>query len=183
MQTRDADILVIPGWKNSDRDHWQSRWERNLSTARRVAQDDWDTPRCADWARAICAAGASASRPIVLLAHGCGVLAAAHALIAADGPRVAGAFLVAPPDLSASDDWPARKGGFWPPPLAPLPTRVVLVASRSDRTCRFDEAEAMAQAWNAQLVDAGPSGHINTASGQGPWPDGLLQFGRFLKSI
>jgi predicted alpha/beta hydrolase family esterase len=33
------------------------------------------------------------------------------------------------------------------------------------------------------LSDAGESGHINIASGHGPWPEGLLQFGQFLKKL
>ena len=41
MRTSDADILMVPGWNGSGPDHWQSRWERNLKTARRIEQDDW----------------------------------------------------------------------------------------------------------------------------------------------
>ncbi|MFB9360579.1 alpha/beta hydrolase [Amorphoplanes nipponensis] len=26
--------------------------------------------------------------------------------------------------------------------------------------------------WGAELVDAGDAGHLETASGYGPWPDG-----------
>ena len=48
MKTSEADILIVPGWLNSGPDHWQSRWERNLKTARRIEQDDWHAPdkRC-----------------------------------------------------------------------------------------------------------------------------------------
>ena len=38
MKAADADILIIPGYKNSGPDHWQSRWQAKLSTARRVEQ-------------------------------------------------------------------------------------------------------------------------------------------------
>ena len=30
----------------------------------------------------------------------------------------------------------------------------------------------MADAWGARFVDAGPSGHLNTASGLGDWDSG-----------
>ena len=48
MRVRDIDVLIVPDWAGAGPDHWQSRWERNLSTARRVEQADWDTPRIAD---------------------------------------------------------------------------------------------------------------------------------------
>ena len=35
----------------------------------------------------------------------------------------------------------------------------------------------------ATLSDAGESGHINVESGHGPWPEGLLQFGQFLRKL
>ena len=38
MKTSEADILIIPGWSSSGPDHWQTRWEKNLKTARRVEQ-------------------------------------------------------------------------------------------------------------------------------------------------
>jgi predicted alpha/beta hydrolase family esterase len=49
MRTSDCDILIIPGYTNSGPDHWQSRWERQLSTARRVEQANWDEPKRAEW--------------------------------------------------------------------------------------------------------------------------------------
>ena len=42
MRSTDAALLIVPGWQGSGPDHWQSRWERSLSTARRVQQADWD---------------------------------------------------------------------------------------------------------------------------------------------
>ena len=45
-------------------------------------------------------------------------------------------------------------------------------------------APSISPASGAQtLSDAGESGHINIASGQGPWPEGLLQFGKFLRKL
>ena len=41
MRAADADILIVPGLHDSEPDHWQSRWQQKLSTARRVAQQDW----------------------------------------------------------------------------------------------------------------------------------------------
>ncbi len=46
-----------------------------------------------------------------------------------------------------------------------------------------DEAKELAEAWGAELVDAGDSGHLNSESGHGPWPDGLLRFAGFLMGL
>ena len=89
MRTSDADILIIPGLGDSGPDHWQSRWEAKLSTARRVPQKDWDCPRLADWREAIAQAVAEAERPVILVAHSLGAIVAAD--IAAEfGDRVCG---------------------------------------------------------------------------------------------
>jgi hypothetical protein len=42
---------------------------------------------------------------------------------------------------------------------------------------------ALANALGRKLIDAGFSGHINSESGHGPSPDGLLQFAAFLKTL
>lgn len=183
MRTSDADILIIPGWTNSGPDHWQSRWERSLKTARRVAQDDWDTPRKDDWVARILEAIAAATNPVVLVAHSCGVAAVAHAASGLAPGAVAGAFLVAPADLEGAGIWPATEGGFAPLPLQRLPFPALVVASSDDPYCTLERARAFATAWGAELVEAGNAGHINTAAGYGPWPEGLMRFGLFLKRL
>ena len=58
MRTSDVDILIVPGLTGSGPDHWQTRWQERLKTARRVEQDDWDRPQRAawlQWARWVCA--------------------------------------------------------------------------------------------------------------------------------
>jgi predicted alpha/beta hydrolase family esterase len=51
-------------------------------------------------------------------------------------------------------------------------TTPLLVASRTDPHCTYERAEDYAYAWGSALVDAGEAGHINVASGHGPWPEG-----------
>jgi predicted alpha/beta hydrolase family esterase len=57
------------------------------------------------------------------------------------------------------------------------------VASRDDPYDAPGFAAAKAAQWGARLVDAGEAGHVNVASGHGPWPDGLLQLAGFLKTL
>jgi predicted alpha/beta hydrolase family esterase len=67
--------------------------------------------------------------------------------------------------------------------MARLPFPALLISSSDDPYCTAARAKAMAEAWGASFVDAGALGHINTASGHGPWPDGLLRFGSFLRGL
>lgn len=183
MKTSEVDLLIVPGWENSGPDHWQSRWERQLRTARRVEQADWDRPIRDEWVARLVVEVNAATRPVVLIAHSLGVTAVAHAAGVMNADRIAGAFLVAAPDLDALDIWPSRDGGFTPVPLAPLPFPALLVASADDPYCTVARSRAFADAWGATLIEAGPAGHINSESGHGPWPEGLMQLGWFLKRL
>ncbi|HUJ38819.1 MAG TPA: alpha/beta hydrolase [Hyphomicrobium sp.] len=191
MRTLDADILMVPGLNGSAPDHWQSRWERNLRTARRVEQDDWDRPDKDLWVGSVIRAVAASARPAVLVAHSLGVHAVAYAAEKLPQGAVSGAFLVAPPDLDnpqrfpaeINETWPADGFGFSPVPMRRLTFPSLLLASASDPFCTLERAQEFAAAWGAGLVDIGPAGHINAASGYGPWPDGVLRFGAFLKQL
>lgn len=183
MRTSDCDILIVPGFTNSGPDHWQTRWERQLSTARRVEQADWERPNRDAWVGEIVRAVERAKRPAVLVAHSLGVAAVAHAAPLFPPGRVKGAFLVGLPDVEVEGFEPAIDRAFAPLPRDPLPFPSVLVTSRTDPYCAYDKAEDVAYAWGAAIVDAGDSGHINTASGHGPWPEGLMRFAGFLKRL
>jgi predicted alpha/beta hydrolase family esterase len=183
MRTSDCEILIIPGFEGSGPDHWQSRWERQLSTARRVEQDSWDAPDRDAWTSRLIEAVRSAKQPVILVAHSLGVAVVAHAAPLLPPGRVRGAFLVGLPDLGRTDLPSAIDRAFSTLPRDPLPFPSVLVVSRTDPYCDYDVAIDIAHEWGAAPVDAGDSGHINTASGHGPWPEGLMRFAGFLKRL
>lgn len=192
MRTGDVDILLVPGWGNSGPDHWQSRWQRNLRTARRIEQASWDEPDAAAWSGQIRAAVANARRPVVLVGHSLGVAAIVHATGTLPTDLVAGAFLVGPADVDAFGQWPAPEGATaWPAGIAtfaPMPMRRLrfatrLIASSDDPFCGIARAQEFAAAWGSDVSILANAGHINTASGYGPWPDGLLTFGLFLRGL
>jgi predicted alpha/beta hydrolase family esterase len=194
MKTSEADILIVPGWSSSGPDHWQTRWEKNLKTARRVEQADWVKADRSRWVARIIEEVAASVRPVVIVAHSLGVVTVVHAaakLARLPASPVKGAFLVAPADADNGSAWPVTQGetfegnaeGFTPVPLAPLPFPSVLVASANDPYCSLERARHFAKAWGSALIESGNLGHINAASGHGPWPDGLLAFGMFLQRL
>lgn len=187
MKVKDADILIIPGYTNSGPDHWQSRWQGRLSTARRVEQAEWSKPVREDWVDNVARAIRESTRPVVLVAHSLGVptaiLAAREVAARAEGPPVAGAFLVAPPDVANPAIRPKHLMTFGPYPRDRLPFPSLTIASRNDPFCAFDVAEDIAGAWGSLLIDAGEAGHLNAESGHGPWPEGSMTFANFMTRL
>jgi uncharacterized protein len=183
MRVSDADILIIPGFRGSEPEHWQSRWEFQLRSARRVPQEDWDRPKLAVWRGRIAKEVERASRPVILVAHSLGVLATAHAAPLFSSGRVKGGFLVAPPSSAGLLALDELDPAFKTLPGGPLAFPALLIASRNDKYSSFEDSAALAQLLGAKLIDAGFSGHVNTESGHGPWPEGLLQFAALLKGL
>lgn len=183
MKTGDCDILILPGFAGSEEEHWQARWAGRLRTARIVEQADWHDPDPQSWCERIVQAVAQASRPVFLIAHSLGVVASVEA--ASDFPPgvVRGALFVAFPDIEAHNELPETVRAFAPVPRVALPFPSLLVASRTDPYCVYERAEEFAAAWGSSLVDAGESGHINVASGHGPWPEGLMRLAGFMKTL
>ncbi|WP_048647908.1 RBBP9/YdeN family alpha/beta hydrolase [Nitratireductor soli] len=182
MKASDADILIIPGYTNSGPEHWQTRWQSRLSTARRVEQDAWSKPVREDWVAKVAEAVNEAKKPVVLVAHSLGVAAAIQAIPEFRKP-VAGAFLVAPPDVANPKIRPKHLMTFGPYPRDPLPFPSITIASRNDHFSAFETAKDIAAAWGSMFLDAGESGHINAESGFGPWPEGSMTFAHFLRQL
>lgn len=182
MKVKDSDILIIPGYTNSGPDHWQTRWQAKLSTARRVEQVEWSKPVRDDWVAEVVKAVNAAERPVVVVAHSLGIPTFIHALPEI-ADKIKGAFLVAPPDVADSSIRPKHLMTFGPYPREPFTFPSVVIASRNDSYCRYEVAEDLAAAWGSMLIDAGEAGHINGDSGHGPWPEGSMVFAQFLSKL
>ena len=178
-------VLILPGWTGSGPEHWQSHWERAHPEYRRVEQENWDTPTREDWLPTIDRAISSATPPVVLVAQSLGCIAAVEWAARPDSEslsRVAGAFLVAPADVERKQA--GRVVRQWRPiPMQRLPFPSVLVASRTDPYAAFGRSEEFAAAWGSELVDIGDAGHVNTASGHGPWPEGHRMLEEFISRV
>ncbi len=163
-----AHIIIVPGWHDSGPGHWQSLWAEQLPGAVRVQQDDWITPSRLAWTTSITRTILNQPGPVIVVAHSLGCMATVH-LPPEAVQRIQGALLVAPAD-------PERRGvlaDFAPVPYQRLPYRHILVASSNDPYCSVRTAGAYARAWGSDFVRLQNAGHINVASGFGPWPLGL----------
>ena len=167
-----VNVLLLPGWMNSDAAHWQSRWEALYGWCR-VEQNDWDWPRRGDWMARLDEVVQASAGPIVLVAHSLGVhLVAAWAAHSQHTKGVHAAMLVAPPDTDRDDlapnlfSWRSRA-------RQQLPFPSLVVCSSDDPYCGSTSCALMAADWGSSCVSIGAHGHINGASGLGDWPQGL----------
>jgi len=166
-----AKVLIVPGLYGSGPEHWQSQWEMQHPEFSRVEQLDWDTPHCQDWIATLDAAIRNESDNVILVGHSLGSIAIAH-WGHHYGRRIAGALLVAPSDTEA-ETFPKGTTGFRPVPTGRLPFPSTVVASTEDPYISFERVTELAKAWGSNLVRLGAHGHISTADGFGPWPEGI----------
>ncbi|MVW79804.1 RBBP9/YdeN family alpha/beta hydrolase [Bordetella sp. 02P26C-1] len=163
--------IIVPGWKNSGPGHWQTRWAQCLQHAHRVEQPDWVYPEPATWHATVARYVDQAECPVLLVAHSLGCLAAVSLPVPLRA-KVAGALLVAPPDVERPTAAPCIRD-FGPVPLHSLPFQSVVVASDDDPYCALARAREFAHAWGSRLEILKGAGHINAESGFGDWQQGL----------
>jgi len=169
-------VLLLPGWQNSTPGHWQSRWEARHGF-QRVDQDDWHWPRRGDWMARLDDVVLADTRPALLVAHSLGChLVAAWAAHTRHGARVAGALLVAPPDLERADT-PPQLHTWVPIVRQPLRFATTAVLSADDPFADAAPSLQLVAGWGCEIVSLGAAGHINADSSLGDWPEGftLLQ--------
>lgn len=159
--------LIVPGLDGSAAPHWQHWWAATDPKALMVELSEPGQPVPTVWEVEL--ASMILHHPdCILVGHSLGAVLIARLLATWPHLRVRAALFVAPAETLGND----RIGHFGAIPELRLdiPTRVV--ASRNDPWMSFDRASHLATAWGSDLIDAGHAGHINVASGFGPWPQG-----------
>jgi predicted alpha/beta hydrolase family esterase len=168
--------VIVPGIGGSDEAHWQTRWEQQWGAeAVRIEPRSWSHPDLPDWVEAIERAvktAESRNDELALVAHSLGCWAASTWLQQAEGRRLRGALLVAPPDPT-SDAFPAAAASTFVSAVArPLPCRSVVVVSTNDPYCDVRTARDFASIWGSDVEVVGELGHINSASALDAWGQG-----------
>jgi len=166
-------VLIHPGLNNSAADHWQSLWENEYGFVR-VKQDEWDTPDRDAWVKRLDEYINAAPDPasVIIVGHSLACATIVHWAQTYER-AIRGALLVAPSDTEAPS-YPPGTYGFIPMPLFRLPFPAITITSHNDVYVSPERALHFAEHWGTPLVDIGPAGHINVASGHGPWPQGLF---------
>jgi predicted alpha/beta hydrolase family esterase len=170
--------LFVPGLRGHVAEHWQTHMAAQIpgsATVEPIAENGLSREaRVAQLDRALHAIDGD----VVIVAHSAGVLMAAFWDMAPTR-RILGALLVTPADVEAPlpEGYPGfaelAAGGWLPIPRSRLSFPATIVASRNDPLADFDKVAGLAEAWGADLHDAGDVGHLNPAAGFGPWPEGL----------
>ncbi len=159
------DLVLVPGFKNSPAEHWQTLWEQKTPLFSRISMSRWDVRDIHYWIDAINRQLSVCEKPVILIGHSLGALAAA-CVLAETPPEVAGAMFVAPAEpmrFEAEDIIPHHR----------LDRPTVLVASHDDQLISLGRTKQLAATWGSAWVDLGNAGHINAESGFGRWPYGL----------
>ena len=171
--------LIVPGLDGSPSPHWQDWWARTDPNAMFVDLPDPRRPIREAWEAAL-AVMILRHPGSILVGHSLGSVLIAQMLDRWSGLRVRGAVLVAPADPMAGFDDRRRIRRFGPLPDRALDVPTVLVASRNDPWMSFDRSRDLADDLGADLIDLGHAGHVNVASGFGPWPGGKVIRDRLL---
>ena len=172
-------VLIVPGLRDAVPQHWQTLLEAQLRAAGQAVAGVPPLGRenlsCADKVAAIERTAQSVEGPIVVVAHSGGCVMLAHWARQTRRP-VMGALLAVPPDFERPmpEGYPTldqlSAAGWLPVPREPLPFPSIVAASRNDPLAGFERVAELSRDWGSLLVDVGNAGHLNPASGYGPWP-------------
>lgn len=168
-------FLIVPGLRDHVAEHWQTILAAELPKVCTVPPLEQDKLSCAARVQAIDRALSDIQGPVVIVAHSAGCMMVAHWAQRATRALQA-ALLVAPADLETAmpAGYPStevlQQHGWLPIPRQPLPFPSLLAASSNDPLATLARSRAFANDWGSRLVELGPVGHLNPASGYGRWP-------------
>lgn len=169
--------LIVPGLDGSPDPHWQHWWAATDPKAIMVDLPDPNHPVPAFWDIEL--ASMILRHPdSILVGHSLGAVLITRLLATWPHLRVRAALLVAPAETTGND----RIGQFGAIPERKIDISTIVVASRNDPWISFPRAAHLAKAWGSNIVDLGHAGHINVASGFGPWARGKALRDRLLKA-
>lgn len=187
MSTIGPTILIVPGLRDHVAQHWQTLLAEQRPQARSLTPMGRDNLALQVRMDALDDAVTQIDGPVLLVAHSGGCVLVAHwAQRTALASRVTAALLATPPtfDRPLPPAYPALQAldaaGWLPVPRQRLPFRSLVAASRNDPLGDFAAVRDLARDWGSELEDLGPVGHLNPASGFGPWPQATTLLDRLL---
>lgn len=180
-------IVFVYGYDGSGEGHWQ-RW---LADEARACGSVVEFPELPDptepqrdaWVAELRRLVEAAPTPVIFVCHSLGCWAVDHLLAERGADNVQAALLVAPPSPYLLFE-PVES--FLPPPRqrdawAPIAAQSLVIGSDDDDFTTLDEFAEIASDLGIAFEPLSGAGHINVASGYGPWPrarEWLRQVGR-----
>ncbi len=159
--------LIIHGLDGSPAPHWQHWWAASEHDAILVDLPSPAKPDPRLWEIEL--AGTVLRHPgAILVGHSLGAVLIARVLAKWPQLNIRAALLVAPAETEGA----TRIGHFGPIPTPRFDVPATLVASRNDPWMSYSRARSLAASFGAGFFDMGFAGHINVASGFGPWQQG-----------
>jgi predicted alpha/beta hydrolase family esterase len=175
MTASSATILFVPGLRDHVEDHWQTHLAREMAGSRTIPPLATDRLSLRARVAALDEALRAIAGDVILAAHSAGVLMVAH-WAKKPAREIRGALLATPADVETPlpEGYPTlpelTQNGWLPIPRTQLPFRSIVVASRNDPLAGFDRVKSFSEDWRSIFVDGGRIGHLNPATGFGPWP-------------
>ena len=169
--------LIVPGVGGSEYEHWQSWLQRGLMQCSRVEQKDWNHPVLVEWVAEFIRTISNIQDDIEVVAHSFGCLTSVAALNQHPEliKKIKKLILVAPANPARfgengfARDSQSDYGAYFHQLSLNVPT--VMLISENDPWLNFNDAKALAKSWKIKPVNLGQVGHVNVASGFGPFPE------------
>lgn len=169
--------VIVPGVGGSEYGHWQSWLQRQLMSCSRVEQQDWNAPVLETWVEQFRSTVAAIDAPLQIVAHsfGCLTTVAALAQYPALQRKVKNLVLVAPAnpgrfgEAGFARDSQHDYQDYFHQLKVQVPASMLI--SENDPWLNAEHALELAQSWQLEPVSLGHVGHINVASGFGPFPE------------
>lgn len=169
--------VIVPGVGGSEYGHWQSWLQRQLMSCSRVEQQDWNAPVLDTWVEQFRTTVTAIDAPLQIVAHsfGCLTTVAALAQYPALHRKVKNLVLVAPAnpgrfgEAGFARDSQHDYQNYFHQLKVQVPASMLI--SENDPWLNAEHALELAQSWQLEPVSLGHVGHINVASGFGPFPE------------
>ena len=169
--------VIVPGVGGSENTHWQSWLQRQLMSCSRVHQANWNHPVLKDWVAQFVKTVTPIQDDIQIVAHSFGCLTTVAALAQHPElkPKIKKMILVAPAnparfgDAGFAYDSQNDYAAYFHQLKIDVPT--TLLISENDPWLTFKDAKHLAKTWKLKPINMGLAGHINVASGYGPFPE------------
>ncbi|MFF0457535.1 RBBP9/YdeN family alpha/beta hydrolase [Nocardia africana] len=176
--TNHATLVIVPGLREHVDNHWQTILAAESPNARTVPPSS--NLSLDERLTALDQTLSTVPGRAILVAHSAGVLTTVHwAQRHPNEIRITGALLATPPNLDTAlpTGYPAQHtlaaSGWTPTPRRQLPFPSIVAASSNDPLADPGDVADLAASWGSRLIDLGEVGHLNPASGYGPWPEAL----------